>query len=317
MQQQTLNSDTKDLAPDDDRLPATAAPGADGLPNDGGDNHAEESWDSVNAKLSKGDSGADPEDDGLNELARLQRELAEERKLRETEEKRRKDSQRAFKERSEELKRLKTEMEAKQAEQAKQPESKASDTSDSDAPLSEERISELAEQYGLTEEEREFFEINPEGMTSIEKILKARLDAGLSERERLKEQQEQEARARAVEEEMEREANEKWMAGVKSYHQDASEIIETKEFNTWVAANDALRQTILNDREKYDPTGLAELLDHYKAHQSEVNRIRAKRQYGRQASVTPQPKGGSSTPTGDEESWEAINARLKKQKSRR
>lgn len=311
------NNSTLELAPDDNRLPEQSAPSDNGLPEGEGEHRAqEESWEQVNAKLKS--NGEGESDQQPSELSQLRQELEKERKAREIAEKRMSDTHREFKTQREELKRIREERERLEAEQENTDKLKDDLASgDVAAPENQKDIEVLSKEYGLTEEEKEFFELNPEGMTAMEKILKARLDSGLSERERLKEQAESEARSQAIENDMAQEMNHKWEEGVKSVHPDAFEIKKSKDFDIWLRSNEALRQTILADKGQYDPSGFVEILDYYKDYRSNVEDMKARRNFGRQSSISPQSLGGqSSSDSSDDESWEKINAKLKKSRSR-
>lgn len=273
-----------------------------------------ESWEEVNAKLS---GKAKPEDREVSEVEKLRMELEEARKEKATFEKRMKDTHRAFTERTEELKRIREEQQALKSSMTKTENLQEDlDSGNVAAPKTEKDMSKLAKEYDLTEEEMEFFEIYPEGMEAIEKILATQLDTGLSEREKQREMAEKEARAKAIEKEIESEQSAKWMSGVKSFHKDADKLIESQEFNAWLSANEPLRSTILSGKKKYDPTGLVEIIDHYKTQKAEIDRVRANRQFNRQATLTPSSLNTSSNDRKGEKSWAQINAELKKQKSR-
>jgi hypothetical protein len=273
-----------------------------------------ESWEEVNARLS---GKAKPEDREASEVEKLRMELEEARKEKATFEKRMKDTHRAFTERTEELKRIREEQQALKSSMTKTENLQEDlDSGNVAAPKTEKDMSKLAKEYDLTEEEMEFFEIYPEGMNAIEKILAKRLDTGLSEREKQREMAEKEARAKAIEKEIEDGEHAKWMSGVKSFHKDADKLIDSQEFNAWLNANEPLRLTILTGKKKYDPTGLVEIIDHYKTQKAEIDRVRANRQFNRQATLTPRSLNTSSNDRKGEKSWAQINAELKKQKSR-
>jgi len=282
------------------------------LPDADDQNDQDDSWAKVNEKLKSGTVASD--DDEANELEMLKAELAKERQEKATFEKRMKDSQRAFKDKTEELKRLREEQESLKKTTTKLKEDVAS--GDIAAPQNQKDIKSLAKEYGLTQDEMEFFEIYPEGMNAIEKILAKRMETGLSERERQKEMAEKEARAKQLESEIAIEEESKWMKGVKAQHKDAEKLIDSAEFKTWTEANGALLKTILASKQKYDPSGLVEIIDHYKEQKAEIERVRAKRQFNRQASVTPSTVNVQADDSKKELSWAQINANLKKQKSR-
>jgi hypothetical protein len=319
-----LESNTTDqMALANDLPPDSSAQVSSETPSDGqGESRetGEESWDDVNARLS-GSAEADDQDGGeseMQQLAKLKEELENERKARATAEKRMKDSQRAFRERSEELKRIREEQEALNSSTEKTQQLKDDVASGNvAAPQNEAELDQFAKDHGLTEEEKEFFELYPEGMTAMDKILSKRLDTGLSEREKAKEAAEKEARAKQLEAELYAEEEAKWLSGVKSYHPDVDGILEDKSFNAWLQANDALRASILAEKDKFDPTGLTEILDIYKGQKAEIDRVRARRDYGRQASVSPRANTGSKKKDDSgEKTWAQINADLKKQRSR-
>lgn len=286
-------------------------------PDKDGDNpDSEESWDDVNSKL-KGDDSSDDDSEEMSELERLKAELEAERKERATAEKRMKDSQRAFRERSEELKRIQAERQEEEAIASKSQQLKEDVASgDIASPQTEKELEDFAKEYGLTEEEKEFFELYPEGMSAMEKLLSKRMDTGLSEREAKKERQAQEDRAKALEQQLEQEEEVKWISGVKTYHKDAESLLENAEFNSWLKANDGLRQTILSGKERFDPTGLVEIIDHYKEQKAEIDRVRQNRAFNRQSSVSPASVSQRSVSDTGEKSWAQINAELKKQRSR-
>lgn len=322
MSQQHLESDTdtesaldeQGLPPEQSARASSTEPPEDGAGEDRGQD--DDSWEAANAKL-RGGAEAEEESDGLSELEKLRAELEAERKARETAEKRMKDSQKAFRERSEELKRIREEQEAAAAQTQKtQDLQDAVASGDIAAPQTEAELERFAKDHGLTEEEKEYFELYPAGMTAIDKILSKRLDTGLSEREKAKEAAEREARAKELEAQIAAEEEAKWLNGVKSYHKDAEKLLEDTEFNAWLKANDALRASILANKEKYDPTGLVEIIDHYKDQKAEIDRVRARRNFGRQSSVSPAASSGSRGKDSGEKSWAQINAELKKQRSR-
>lgn len=299
------------LTPDDSAQVSQETPD-----NEGDDRDQEDSWDDVNSKL-KGEEGSDDDSDHLSEVARLRAELELEKKERATAEKRMKDSQTAFRERSAELKRIQSERQAEEEKQSQTQQLKDDVASgDIAAPQTEKELDDFATEYGLTEEEKEFFELYPEGMSAMEKLLSKRMDTGLSEREAQKERASQEARAKALEDQLQQEEEAKWLSGVKAYHSEAETLIEGDEFKSWLGANDALRQTILSGKERFDPTGLVELIDHYKDQKAEIDRVRQRRSFNRQSSVSPASVSQKSDNGTGEKSWAQINADLKKQRSR-
>ena len=318
MSVQHLDSSADQKADLDEYLtPDDSAQVIDETPDNDGENpDSEESWDDVNQRLKGADSSNDDSDE-MSEIERLKAELEAERKERATAEKRMKDSQRAFRERSEELKRIQAERQAEEERAAKSKQLKDDVASgDIASPQTEKELEDFAKEYGLTEEEKEFFELYPEGMSAMEKLLSKRMDTGLSEREALKERQAQEARAKALEQQLEQEEEVKWISGVKAYHKDAESLLENAEFNSWLKANDGLRQTILSGKERFDPTGLVEIIDHYKEQKAEIDRVRQARAFGRQSSVSPASVSQKSVSDTGEKSWAQINAELKKKRSR-
>lgn len=315
------NTDT-DSALDDNLPPEQSAQIGDELPENGeGDNRDQddgESWDDVNSRLRGADQADDQDDkDDLSELQKLKAELESERKARETAEKRMKDSQKAFRERSEELKRIREEQELAKGSDQKTQDLQADVASGKvAAPQSQGELNDLVDEYGLTEEEKEVFDLYPEFKTAMDKILSKRLDTGLSEREKAKEMAEKEARARQLEAELNAEEEAKWLNGVKKAHPDADRLLSDASFNAWLQSNDALRASILAEKEKYDPSGLVEIIDLYKDQKADIDRVRARRSYGRQASVSPTANTGAKSRDAGEKTWAQINAELKKKRSR-
>lgn len=270
-----------------------------------------DTWGSVNAKIKP---KAEDEIDPVEELKKLRAEIEQERKEKATFEKRMKDSQRAFKDRTEEIKKLKAEIESAKPKTQQLKEDLAS--GDIAAPTTKKEIAQIAKEYGLTADETEFFEIYPEGMNAIEKILAKRLEAGLSEREKQKQLKEKESRVQQLEAETQTEEESKWMNGVKAHHKDVDKVLENQEFKAWLEANEALRKTILAGKTKYDPSGLVEIIDHYKEQKAEIDRVRAKRQFNRQSATTPKTVHTSTDDSSKEKSWAQLNAELKKKQSR-
>ncbi len=312
MSTQHLESDTANQADLDDFLtPDNSAQEKAEPPADVATVDQDDTWENVNAKIKpKAEDAIDP----VEELKKLRAEIEQERKEKANFEKRMKDSQRAFKDRTEEIKRLKAEIESAKPKTQQLKEDLAS--GDIAAPTTKKEIAQLAKEYGLTAEETEFFEIYPEGMNAIEKILAKRLEAGLSEREKQKQLKEKEVRVQQLEAEANSEEEAKWMSGVKAAHKDAEKLIANEEFKAWLEANDALRRTILAGKTKYDPSGLVEIIDHFKEQKAEIDRVRAKRQFNRQSASTPKTVHTSTDDSSKEKSWAQLNAELKKRQSR-
>lgn len=308
MSTQHLESSATDQAALDDFLtPDNSAQESAELPAES----KGESWETVNSKIKP---KATDEDDPLTELKKLRAEIEQERKEKANFEKRMKDSQRAFKDRTEEIKKLKSEIESAKPKTQQLKEDLAS--GDIAAPTTKKEIADLAKEYGLTADETEFFEIYPEGMNAIEKILAKRLETGLSEREKQKQLKEKEVRVQQLENEANSEEEAKWMSGVKATHKDAEKLIANDEFKAWLEANDALRKTILAGKTKFDPAGLVEIIDHYKEQKAEIDRVRAKRQFNRQAASTPKTVHTSTDDSSKEKTWAQLNSELKKKQSR-
>lgn len=318
MNPQNLQSNTTDeeLAPSESGLPEKSASSDDRLPNiSDGETNQEDTWDSYNSKL----SGAEPDTNQNSEVDELRRQLAEARKEREMEEKRRKDAQRAFKERSEELKRLRESQEnahdddgnsSNQASANSAPENESEEESEEERLDRE--ITEYGKSIGWTEEVIETYRLNPELYIGLTQALDHSLDSGLSKRER----EQEEARAKKLEEEIAKEEHETFMKGVSSFHKDAQELVDSQEFNIWLRANEPLRAMVMHNTEYLDPSGLVQLLDKYKQQKKEVDDLRQQREYYRQSSVSEVPMRGAKSSSEDNESWDKLNAMIEKQRSR-
>lgn len=303
----------QNLAPEDTRTPDDSAPSSDGLPNDGGENPAQDvSWEEANKKLSGDDLPKVEEPKPEDRISTLQAELEEIRKAKETAEKRMSDTKREFTNSREEIKSLRAELEELRNQRAEKP-----DTQDQDSQFDESALEDaemdfdaMQEEYGLTEEERENLEINPELLTTFQKMVRKDLVNRIAEHDQAKEKAQQEARQKALEAEIEAENQRKWLDGARQYHADAEELINSRDFQVWAEANADLRQQILSEKDKYDPSGVVELIDIYKEKRSEIDRIRRQREYGRSAVVSHQSMTGTPSRDTGEKSWDQINREL-------
>ena len=309
-----LHPPEADTAFDYNGTPASAAPAEIELPDDGkGEGQGQgDSWEGLNAKLKKKGQSEEPKDGERSEIERLRKELELERQKTATEEKRRKDAQKAFKERSEELKRLKAEAEAAVSVRSKETQ-KLQDDLDSGniaAPESKADWNQIAKDYGLTEAEKEVFEMNPEFRTGIEKILSKRLDSGLSERER----KAKDAEHNKLEAEITDHQQKEMIGSIARVHPDVEKVIASPEFNAWLKGNEALCAGIRAGKETYDPSVGIEIMDHFSAYQDQRKRIQQKRNYGRQATVS-HPSVGGGAAGQDNSSWKALNAKIERDRS--
>jgi len=289
-------------APEQTGLPTTA-PDATGLPDVEEKNQTqdkEESWGEVNAKFDKQEER--PLDPKV-EAEVLRRQLEEERKARATAEKRMSDTHRENRSVKTEIKALLEQIETLK----KQPEPSASHT----APTTKVE-KKILDELELTEEEKDLLEIQPEVKSLLEKMA-SKLERGISQYDVKKEEQSRQRKLHELEKDLSNRLHSEWLDGVKKLHSDADKVTETKEFNIWLKSNEDIRAAIIDSKEQYDPSGLAELLDIYKSRQAEIERLKKVKSYGRQSSVS-QPTVSQASNDG-EESWEEINRKLERSHS--
>jgi len=289
-------------APEQTGLPTTA-PDATGLPDVEEKNQTqdkEESWGEVNAKFDKQEER--PLDPKV-EAEVLRRQLEEERKARATAEKRMSDTHRENRSVKTEIKALLEQIETLK----KQPEPSASHT----APTTKVE-KKILDELELTEEEKDLLEIQPEVKSLLEKMA-SKLERGISQYDVKKEEQSRQRKLHELEKNLSNRLHSEWLDGVKKLHSDADKVTETKEFNIWLKSNEDIRAAIIDSKEQYDPSGLAELLDIYKSRQAEIERLKKVKSYGRQSSVS-QPTVSQASNDG-EESWEEINRKLERSHS--
>jgi len=303
------NSDKDpDLAPEENRTPVDTAPEIERTPNEGDENQTpEKSWDDVNAEFNEAEEPKpiDPKE----ELEKLKAEFDEIKKERDAENKRLKDTKRSFTKGQEEIKRLKAQLaELDKPTSNKEEGNSKKDSLNEEAPTDED-IDAFAEEYGLTEEEKEAFEIQPELMTAHKKMLDKALENRIAQSEKSKLQKEIEDKENFIKQQQEQQETETWLNKVTEVHKDARTIVESEEFNNWIASNEPLRKGVLDDKAKYDPSGLIELIDHYEDHRVQIETIRQKRAYNKQASRSPESSPEKSNDDG-EKSWEKINREL-------
>ena len=320
MSKPNSNSDTEVTDTENVGLPEQSAPSVGSIPvSDGKEEEPQgSSWDEENAKLISGDAEEPQEQrDSELRLLKLEKELEQERKLRETAEKRQKDSQRAFRDRSEELARLKKEREEEPQAKTKPPEKEPEPAASEEiAPLTEIELDELQKKNGWTEAEREEYEIYPERWTSVQKAIdqgvSAKIAEELAKREEAKERKAAQDRMTAEEKTQHEEGYATLMNGIKAVHPDADTILESPEFASWAQANAALKDSILNRKQRYDPTGGIEVLDHYKDHEARRREVVERAEFNRRSMSRPESMGGTRKGPSSERTWDQINADLKK-----
>jgi hypothetical protein len=300
----TKNLDKSEAeAPEQTGLPNTA-PDATGLPNveeKKPNQEKEESWGEVNAKLDKQEER--PLDPKV-EAEVLRRQLEDERKARAIAEKRMSDTHRENRSTKAEIKALLEQIESLK----KQPEPSASHP----APTTKVEQKKILDELELTEEEKDLLEIQPEVKSLLEKMA-SKLEKGISQYDVKKEEQSRQRKLQELEKDLSNRQHAEWLDGVKKLHSDADKVIETKEFNIWLKSNEDIRAAIIDSKEQYDPSGLAELLDIYKSRQAEIERLKKVKSYGRQSTVA-QPTVSQAANDG-EESWEDINRKLERSRS--
>ena len=309
---------TDDAASADDRLPEKSAPDVSGPPSGDGDQGQtqEPSWEHANANLEgqtqeplKKETSTEDSD-----LAKLKVQLEEERKLRETAEKRMSDTHREFKSQREELKELRERLD--DANKRDEGTEKLKDDQASGklaAPdVEEEDIDVLSEEYGLSEDERELLELNPEMGTALMKILDKRLASGLSEREKENQRIETELRRDELEKQAKEDMEKQWLTGLKNIKPDAEELLRDDRFNVWLDANEPLRRILAHGKDPSDPSIAAEMMDRYEAEISKHEAFLQNRSQGRQALVSHQTTSGTSANGVGDKSWGEINAELER-----
>jgi len=309
---------TDDAASAGDELPEQSALDAGGPPSGGGnaDQAQDSSWEQANAQL-EGEPKDKPKKETSSEdsdLAKLKAQLEEERKQREIAEKRMSDTHREFKTQREELKELRERLESAEKRDEGTEKLKGDQASGKFAApdVEDEDIDALSEEYGLSEEERELLELNPEMGTALMKILDKRLASGLSEREKEKQRIEAEQRRDELERQAKDDADKQWLTGLKQIKPNAEDLLKDDRFNAWVDANEPLRRILANGKEPSDPTIAAEMMDHYEAEISKIEALRQNRSQGRQALVSHQTTSGTSANGVGDKSWEEINAELER-----